>query len=105
MTGLRVETAKQNKMDFYSKKGEVPKNRYLNHKGKPSPAMIEKRKRFMKLLSGGDVTSMLEPPRQLKDGQIMRSCRLYEEEKPPIPMLSPQKSVLGNKSLGDKIGD
>jgi hypothetical protein len=30
MTGLRVETAKQNKMDFYSKKSEEPKNRYLN---------------------------------------------------------------------------
>jgi hypothetical protein len=67
--------------------------------------MIEKRKRFIKLLAGGDVPSLLEPPRQLKDGQIMRGCRLYEDEKPPIPTLSPRKSVLGNKILGDKNGD
>lgn len=42
MTGLRVESAKQNKIDFYSKKDDQPKKRYYNKTG-PSPALIAKR--------------------------------------------------------------
>ena len=59
----------------------------------------------MKLLAGGDVPSLLDPPRQLKEGQILRGCRLYEDEKPPIPTLSPQKSGHGNKNVGEKNGE
>jgi hypothetical protein len=38
MTGLRVETAKQNKIDFYSKKNDQPKKKYYDRKAGPSPA-------------------------------------------------------------------
>jgi hypothetical protein len=105
MTGLRVETAKQNRIDFYSAKAAEgdTRNRYSNQKGKPSSAQLAKRQRFMKLLNGGDVPSLLEPPKQMKDGQILRGCRLYGEEKPPIPAFSPHRS--GNKTPGEKNGE
>lgn len=80
MTALRVETSKQNAIDFYAKpvinEDELRRKKYLKKSG-PSEAQIAKRKRFLKLMSGGDVPQILPPPKPLKEGEIFRPCRLY----------------------------
>ena len=43
----------------------------------------------------------MDPPKPLKEGQVFRSCRLYEEEKPQVFKLSPPKSANKTEKNGD----